>query len=339
VIRYALLLAVLVTAACSSVPLVTTRLAPLRTVPVAAGPGRDASRDFAQLFCDTLAHNPDAGAWGLCSRYFQPTAFPREVMPFVSPYRVLIVSGIFGQCIEPTVRPFQDAADHLQTHHGARLEYVSVDATGSSAHNAAQIAAYLERQFAGADRRPYIAIGYSKGASDILESFRLPELAHQVVAVITIAGTILGTRALEVIPHGVLELVPTLGPCKLADRRGLDDLRRSVRVAAMTTLRVPAAVRLYAIAAVSTPATTSSVLRSGYQALSAYSLDQDSQMIHEDTIAPTAAYLGTAKGDHWAVALPFEQTPFAALVDQNHYPRAALIEAALRFVVADLSGS
>ena len=98
------------------------------------------------------------------------------------------------------------------------------------------------------------------------------------------------------------------------------------------------------IASVSTQATTSAVLLNSWRTLQAYSLEEDSQMIHEDAIVPGAAYLGMAKGDHWAVALPFEDVPTSDplapfikdSVNHNHYPRTALFEAALRFVLEDL---
>jgi hypothetical protein len=72
----------------------------------------------------------------------------------------------------------------------------------------------------------------------------------------------------------------------------------------------------------------------------------DSQMIHEDALVPGAQYLGFARGDHWAVALPFEDAAkthpelagaITRFINRNHYPRSALVEAALRFVVSDLA--
>ena len=54
---------------------------------------------------------------------------------------------------------------------------------------------------------------------------------------------------------------------------------------------------------------------------------------------PGGLFLGTALGDHWAVALPFAEAHDSALdrlVDHNRYPRTALLEALVRFVTSDL---
>jgi hypothetical protein len=51
------------------------------------------------------------------------------------------------------------------------------------------------------------------------------------------------------------------------------------------------------------------------------------------------AFLGTALGDHWAVALPFSEVHnpiFDGVVDRNRFPRTALLQAMVRFVVNDL---
>jgi hypothetical protein len=85
--------------------------------------------------------------------------------------------------------------------------------------------------------------------------------------------------------------------------------------------------------------TTSKVLQNSWKQLSAYSIDQDSQVIRDEAAVPGGASLGTALGDHWAVALPFSEAHnpiFDAAVDRNVFPRTALLEAMVRFVINDL---
>jgi hypothetical protein len=178
-----------------------------------------------------------------------------------------------------------------------------------------------------------------------------PPTRDRIAAVVTIAGAVLGSRLTEGVPNGVLDPLRDLklGPCTVSDAGGVDSLRRSVRAAALTKL--PPHLHAYSIAAASRQETTSIVLANGWRQLSAFSTDQDSQVIREDAAVPGGIYLGTAFADHWAVALPFERvsefhpnTPpslvklFHDIVNWNHYPRAALFEAAARFVVADLNG-
>lgn len=337
--------------ACSKrVPLVSTPVSPLRTEAIPVVDSNSPSARFGSLFCGVLPHTPAAIPWGYCDGYFAPAGTPADVDDFpaaIEDYRVLVVPGIFGQCVEALARPFEDARRHLQSAHNVEVEYLSVSAIGSSEHNARQIAEYLQRQFTPADRRPYIAFGYSKGAPDLLEAVASHAIAREAVAaVVTVAGAVLGSRLTEGVPRNLVRFLERerLGECDAGDAGGIDSLRRADRAAAMVRFRPPQGFRAYSIAAVSTGTTTSRVLANGWNTLRAYSLEQDSQVIHEDAIVPGATYLGIAKGDHWAVALPFSDVPdtheakhvLTRWVNRNIYPRVALFEAALRFVLAEL---
>jgi hypothetical protein len=329
---------------------VTTSVPLMMTMPFPTG-ASDSPRDrFGKLFCGVLGHLPESTAWGFCSRYFSPASAGvpvPDVIPGTEKYRFLVVPGIFGQCIEATASPFEDAARHMRSAHGVDVEYLSVSALGSTAYNARQIREYLDRHFNSADSRRYIAFGYSKGASDLLEAIaEYPVAKEAVAAIVTIAGTVLGSRLADGVPPRVFDLFKQsrMGTCDIGDGGAVESLRRVHRVAAMARFTPPARLRSYSIAAVSDLATTSAVLLDGWQTLQSYSLEQDSQVIHEDAIVPGATYLGMAKGDHWAIALPFEDLPptdpmagvLAKLVTRNHYPRTALFEAAVRYVVTDL---
>jgi hypothetical protein len=58
---------------------------------------------------------------------------------------------------------------------------------------------------------------------------------------------------------------------------------------------------------------------------------EDCQVIAGEGVLPGAAFLGIAKGDHWAVALPFSEAG-NTLVNRNRFPRTALLEALVRAV-------
>jgi hypothetical protein len=342
-------LAVLVTtASCTrTVPALVEPTPPLRTEPIRLE-NEPSSREFSRLFCGVLAHVP--GQWGECTRYFRPAGPAGSVEEsFASPYRILVVPGVFGQCIDAIVRPFEDARRHLATAHGMNIEHVSVSALGSSTYNAQQVAEYLEQRFGSGDARPYIVFGYSKGASDVLEAVSRYESAQRgIAAIVTVAGSVLGSRLAEAVPRGLLRTLEKWkgGVCEVGDGRGIESLRRSVRVRAVAEMKLPEHLRTYSIPSISDASNTSSVLMDGWNQLRAYSLEEDGQMIHDDAIVPGARYLGYARADHWAVALPFEDAgesdptlgeTLRRLVNRNHYPRVALFEAALRFVIADLA--
>jgi hypothetical protein len=302
--------------------------------------------------CGVLNHQPDGGSWGYCSEYVDPAATAVPVPSddrIGAAYRLLVVPGIFGECVQDYALPWEDARRHLHDAHQTDVEYLPVSALGSSGSNAKDIIAYIAAAFGGSDKRPYIAVGYSKGAPDILEALIMDASTRErIAAVVTIAGAVLGSRLAEGIPRGILDPLRDLklGPCSIKDGGAPESLRRSVRAEAMTKLPP---LRGYSIAAVSRLETTSLALANGWRQLQPFSADQDSQVIREDAILPGGVYLGTALADHWAVALPFERvvefhpnTPkalvdlFHTVVNHNHYPRAALFEAAIRFAVADM---
>ncbi len=59
----------------------------------------------------------------------------------------------------------------------------------------------------------------------------------------------------------------------------------------------------------------------------------------EDAIVPGATFLGAARADHLAIALPFEDLAdgeIRSFMDHNHYPRSALLEALVRFAIEDV---
>jgi hypothetical protein len=98
-------------------------------------------------------------------------------------------------------------------------------------------------------------------------------------------------------------------------------------------------LRRYSIAAAVPEAEVSRVLKPLWRRVSPYSIDQDSQVIVEEGILPQANVLGIAKGDHWAVAMPFSELNDNRInrwVSKNKFPRTILLDAAIRLVVRDL---
>ena len=98
-------------------------------------------------------------------------------------------------------------------------------------------------------------------------------------------------------------------------------------------------VPTYSLIAKSDANTTSKSLMQTWRILSTYGVAEDGQLLKDDAIAPGAKYLGAALADHFAVALPFDKSPDSAIrggMDKAAYPRAALLEALIRFVTTDL---
>jgi hypothetical protein len=64
-------------------------------------------------------------------------------------------------------------------------------------------------------------------------------------------------------------------------------------------------------------------------------------VIADDAVVPGGTFLGIARADHWAIALPFDEIADPVKrrralrwVDKNVYPRTALLEAIVRFVLS-----
>lgn len=95
----------------------------------------------------------------------------------------------------------------------------------------------------------------------------------------------------------------------------------------------------YLLIAKSDAATTSKALLETWKILSSYGAAQDGQLLRDDAMVPEAKYLGAAIADHFAVALPFDKSSDSFIrngMDKSAFPRAALLEALVRFVAADL---
>jgi len=119
---------------------------------------------------------------------------------------------------------------------------------------------------------------------------------------------------------------------------GFKSLQRQVRQAFLTA-HPASPVPTYSLIAKSDQSTTSKSLLETWRVLSSYGSAQDGQLLRDDAIVPGAKFLGAALADHFAVALPFDKSPDASIrsgMDKAAYPRAALLESLVRFVINDL---
>jgi hypothetical protein len=352
----ALLGVLLVLASCGpNIRPVEYRLPGLVAGPVDRGTIKDARKDYGAVFRGTLDHiNQTGGMWGDYRKYIELDDDVTASLPDLKPARILVVAGIFSECLEASgVKAFLDAKRHFDAEHTdvVKVDYVSVAGLGTSANNADEIRKYV----ASHPGDPFVALGYSKGAGDWMQAIATyPEVKRQVRALITIAGAVGGSRLPDLFGDKLIGWVQNtlhdtgLPGCHVADGGGLTSLSRLDR---QTFLRsYPAGVvPTYSVAAVASwdqkakngekERTISKVLVAPWSTLRSYSLDEDSQVIAEDAVVPGGTFVAIARADHWAVALPFEETtdPEArrrALesVDRNAYPRAALLEAILRMI-------
>ncbi len=315
-------------------------------MPLAAAGVVDRANDFSRLFCASLAHvDPSGAEFGPCARWIDAAPSATATLgDFPRGYRVLIVPGFLAECVADTLQTYDDAAEHLRADHGFVVERVRVPAFGSCAQNGLIVAAHIRSGIAEDPSRPYIVVGYSKGVADALEGLAHDDEARRgVAALVSVAGVVAGSRAVDQ-PEWLRKAILRLGrqACGPSDEGAFDDASRARRLQFLATHADSLPMRMYCVVAVSDEATTSSILRPGWEAMARFALEQDSQVVAYEGILAGASFLGVMRGDHWAVAMPFEDVregPWKGAVNRNHFPREALFEALLRFVVIDIEGS
>ena len=300
----------------------------------------NSSTAFADIFCSVLKqNNPGGGNWGPCSRYIDsPGKEDLTLGPLSAKYRVLIVPGIMSSCVADTPA-FQEGQESLQKQYGLDVALLQVP-NDSSESNAKVIAQYLREHKAG-DGKKYILIGYSKGTPDIQVALvQEAGIAEQVAAFITVAGASGGSPIANLLPQ-FAEKYMKLNPIKSCQgdlSTGFKSLKRETRQAFLAAHPNPV-VPTYSLIGKSSESNTSKALLQTWRLLAMYQTPEDGQLLKDDAIVPGAKYLGAALADHFAIALPFDKSTDATIrsgMDKSVYPRAALLEALIRFVTTDL---
>jgi hypothetical protein len=235
--------------------------------------------------------------------------------------------------------PFQDAAVHLEGAHGlAAIEWVPVSGRSSSKANAAVIARWLAEHPTAPGQR-LILLGYSKGATDLIEAAVRHEHAIPAgSAIVSLAGAVMGTpvadqgRAI----FGALSRLP-LPNCPSGDGGGAESLTTGARRASPASQSLPSRFRYFSLLAFAQSPDVSRALVPSHAALQRHGGRNDGQLLARDAIIPAGRLLGSAVADHWAVALPLRQAmPWAAgFLNRNDYPRTVLLEALIATVLAE----
>ncbi len=301
--------------------------------------GLDRSQMFSRLFCSVLAAQPDAKEWGDCAQYIEKSdAGQAELSPIPTQYRILIVPGVMNSCAESTPA-YQEGQQYLREKYGLTVDLLAVP-NESAESNAWTIADWLQQQ-RFTDPRKFIVFGYSKGAPDLHTMLALePDAAEHVAAFVSVAGAIGGSPIADVMPAIADRWMNQMqfGTCRGSMAEAFKSLKREVRQAfnrQYPTPRVPS----YSLAAVADEGRVSRMLKQTWQLMSSYDRRQDGQLTIADATVPGSLFLGSVLADHFAVALPLANAPEEAIrsmVDRNRYPRTALLEAMVRFVVQDL---
>jgi hypothetical protein len=254
--------------------------------------------------------------------------------------RVLVVPGLFNDCLDPMVSVFSDALAHLESL-GFRTGRIPVEGRSGCARNAILIRDHLLSAVLEPGEKA-ILVGYSKGTPDILEALvAYPDIRPRVAAVVSVAGAVGGSPLADELADFYQSLLMRLPAphCPAGDGGGIESLKPSTRRLWLSKNPLPAGIRLYSLANFAGREDISAVIRPKYDHLARIDARNDGSVIFYDMIAPGSTLLGYARADHLAVAIPVNRswpTLSAGFMDRNAFPREVLLEALIRFVEEDL---
>lgn len=280
----------------------------------------------------------DSALWTLAG---EPPATGRPVRldPSTAGLRVVMVPGLLAECVADKSLMFEDGLANLEAQ-GYKTGYIQTRGRQSSTRNARIVHDAIE---AMPGEEKLILVTHSKGTVDTLQALAdHPELSDRVLAVVSVSGAVNGSPIADVFPQSLARLAEEakLSSCPPGEGiEAVESLRRSTRLAWLATHELPGKVRYYSLAAFARPEDVSLLLKPFHRILSQTDPLNDSLVVCSDAVIPGSTLLGYPNADHLAVAMPFAaKNPAlsATLITRNHYPRAVLLEAAVRYVEEDL---
>jgi len=318
---------------------------PMQVLSVAGSPLlRDERAGYRALFCKVLESDPEFGSQP-CEQFLhrlsdEPSSVVAQTLPgpVSGRLKVIIVPGLFSDCVQHLTTPFQTTIERLNSPL-IEMEYLPVSGRSGSDTNARAIAEHV----AALDLQPgqdLVLVGHSKGAVDILHFLvGFPDLAKRVSAVLSVAGAINGSPRADQLEDDYQTWLSDrhLGFCDPGDGRGLEYLTRSYRLNWLVRNPLPTHVRYFSIVAIASPENIGLNSRKGYGDLVQVDPRNDGQLLFYDQVIPGASLLAYVNANHWSVAIPVSDThPVIArtIITHNSFPRTAMLEAALRYIAA-----
>jgi hypothetical protein len=334
------------------------------SLPLALAGVRDERAAFGALFERELraAAGADAGTerW-LHAAPADPAARPGDFTRLQAAFGarapttvVLIVPGLFGDCVGAQSVPFGDgvlrsppvdpAAPYRQYDDlGLRaVRLLDVPGRASSAANGRQLADAIRAESALPDRDRIVLVGYSKGVPDLLEALAILQreggVPASVTTVVSIAGAVMGTPLADRYELAFEALSSRLTPLDCTPSRGgeMTSLTRRERIAWLAANPPPAGIDYYSVVAHAPVGELAPPLRVTSRYLAAVDPRNDGQLLAFDAILPRSTLLAEVRADHWDIALPRERHPHSlvrALSSERRYPREALFRAVVQWVV------
>lgn len=345
-------LASMIVGACANKPLspYSDDTPPLVLLPISQAGIEDQRGRFREIFCTVLEkrgttlqdYRPCEEA--LTRVGIEPEGTGKDVALGASERElvVLLVQGVGWNCFRNWLDAQGTGRDHIRKY-GYDISIANVDALSSTTNNARQIRDVIMAMELKSTQPKLVLLGYSKGAPDILEAVvAYPEIRKYIAAVVSATGAIGGSPLATDATQSQLEYLKHWpdADCTSGDGGAIESLLPATRQKWLAENTLPRDFPYYSLVTYPKPERISSGLESHYDDLSVVDARNDSQLISYNQIIPGSTLIGYLNADHWAVSVPIARThPNIEywFVDQNDYPREALLEAILRFVEEDLS--
>ncbi len=269
---------------------------------------------------------------------------------------VLIVPGMFGDCLNELSVPFGDGVSR-STDRIARDGYGSFSDLGlgamrmvplpgrqRSTENAKTLASEINRELLRDDIDRILLVGYSKGVIDSLEALRILDLSlsgkRKSLSLVSVAGPIMGSPFADRFEAVYRAISPRVNPfnCSASDGDDISSVTRLERRKRMTEQVKPEGVSYFSIAVRGQPNDFAIPLRILYRQLERVGGDNDGQILLSDSILPNSQLLAIAKSDHWSIALPRGANNswlLHAISSKQTFPRVALLRAVIGWVIEE----
>jgi len=268
---------------------------------------------------------------------------------------VLVVGGLFGDCLGALAVPFGDGVvretgrrldEGYRQYDDLRLRsirIVPVPGRASSRENGHLVAEAIRAEAMQPELQRIVVVGYSKGVPDVLHALAQLQgeggVPRQLTAFISVAGVVMGTPLADFYQPVYDAISPFVTPFECTPSRGgdVESLTRRARIAWLVANPPPAGVAYFSIAAHAPLDEIAPALRLTARQLAAIDPHNDGQLIAAETILPGSTLLAEARADHWDVAIPRDRDPnplLRASTSGRGYPREALFRAMIKWVVA-----
>ena len=350
-------------AACTSAPLLAYQPQdpPAVSLPLAAAGVTDVRAPFAALFQRELRRRGADAAVEPWLHGPMPDGAPallastdRAFAARRAGTAVLMVPGLFGDCVDDQSVPFGDGVRRTREDeavasysqygdlglHSVRL--ASLPGRASPQRNGERLADAV-RALARTDGvRRVVLVAYSKGTADALHAVDMLARgsgAGVPLALVSVAGVVMGTPLADRYETLYGAVAGRLSPfdCSPSEGGEVAGITRRERLRWMAAHPLPADVARFSVVAHALPEETAPLLQATQRLLAQVDPRNDGQVIAADAVLPGGALLAEARADHWDVALPRNRHPnpiVRATASGRDYPREALFRAMMRWVVA-----